>query len=118
MAWNFSSDRPIYLQIVDHIRIDIVIGKYGIGERMPSVRELAAEASVNPNTMQKALSDLEESGLLTSQRTSGRYITENTEILARSKLELANQFAEDYLEKISKLGYTAQEAAELLKNLK
>ncbi|HAN21215.1 MAG: GntR family transcriptional regulator [Clostridiales bacterium GWF2_36_10] len=117
MAWNFLSDRPIYIQIVEHLKIDIISGKYSLGERLPSVRELAFEAAVNPNTMQRAMSELEESGLVTSQRTTGRFVTENVEILARSKLSLANQIAEDYLHKIGELGYSPQEAVELLKNI-
>lgn len=117
MAWNFASDRPIYLQIIEHIQADVICGKYTQGERMPSVRELAAEASVNPNTMQRALSELEESGLLVSQRTTGRFVTEDTSVLARSKLLLANSFAIEFQRKIGELGYSAQDAIELLKNI-
>lgn len=76
MTWELNSDRPIYSQIMDKIKTDIISGKYPVGSKIPSVRELAAEASVNPNTMQKALSELEREGLLFSRRTSGRYITE------------------------------------------
>ena len=72
MPWNLDSDRPIFLQIIEKIRLDIVSGYYQPGDKLPSVRELAAEASVNPNTMQKALSELERTGLVYSQRTSGR----------------------------------------------
>ena len=117
MAWNFTSDRPIYLQIAEHIRIDIISGKYGQGERLPSVRELAVIASVNPNTMQRALSELEASGLVSSQRTTGRFVTENADILARSKLALAKELVNEYLKKTASLGYTPKEAAELLINL-
>lgn len=115
MAWNFASDRPIYLQIAEHIQIDIITGKYSPGERLPSVRELAAVAAVNPNTMQRAFSELENSGLVSSQRTTGRFVTENKDVLARSKLELASEFTQKYLQKIGLLGYSPQEAAELLK---
>jgi len=117
MAWNFTSDRPIFLQIIDHIRIDVICGKYGTGERLPSVRELAADAAVNPNTMQRALSELENSGLLSSQRTTGRFVTEDKDVLERSKLVLANKIAEEYLCKIKEIGYTTQEAIQLLKNI-
>jgi DNA-binding transcriptional regulator YhcF (GntR family) len=115
MAWNFVSDRPIYLQIAEHIRIDIITGVYSSGERLPSVRELAAVAAVNPNTMQRAMSELEDSGLVSALRTTGRFVTEDQDILARSKLSLANEIAEDYLKKTARLGYSPQEAAELLK---
>ena len=71
MAWQFEHDRPIYTQLLEQIRMLIISGVYPIGSRLPSVRDLAAEAAVNPNTMQKALSELERSGLIYSQRTSG-----------------------------------------------
>ena len=77
MPWKLDSNLPIYTQIIEHIQLDIISGLYQPGDRLPSVRDLAAEASVNPNTMQKALSELERSGLLHSQRTSGRFITED-----------------------------------------
>ena len=73
MPWELDNDRPIYLQLMERIQQDIVSGIYKPGDRLPSVRDLAVEAAVNPNTMQKALSELERSGLVYSQRTSGRY---------------------------------------------
>ena len=76
MAWNLNSDRPIYAQILEVIQLRIIAGQYKSGDKIPSVRELAAEAGVNPNTMQKALSELERSGLVMAQRTSGRIVTE------------------------------------------
>ena len=75
MSWNLSKDRPIYLQLVEQIKLQILSGTYSFGERFPSVRELATEAAVNPNTMQKALSALEQEGLLVDSRTNGRYVT-------------------------------------------
>ena len=74
MPWDLDNDRPIYLQLMERIQQDIVAGVYQAGDKLPSVRDLAMEAAVNPNTMQKALSELERNGLLHSQRTSGRYI--------------------------------------------
>ena len=70
MPWNLSSDRPIFLQIVERIEMDIISGVYQPGQRLPAVRELASCAAVNPNTMQRALSELERTGLVYSQRTS------------------------------------------------
>ena len=81
MPWELDNDRPIYLQLMERIQQDIVSGIYKPGDRLPSVRDLAVEAAVNPNTMQKALSELERSGLVYSQRTSGRFITEDTRLL-------------------------------------
>ena len=77
MPWNLDSSRPIYLQIIERVQMDIITGRYQPGDKLPSVRDLAQEAAVNPNTMQKALSELERSGLIYSQRTSGRFITED-----------------------------------------
>ena len=79
MTWNLDNNMPIYLQLMDRIQRDIISGRYGPGDKLPSVRELAVEAAVNPNTMQKALSELERRGLVYSQRTSGRFITEENE---------------------------------------
>ena len=89
MPWNLDSDRPIFIQIIEKIQMDIISGQYAPGDKLPSVRELAQEASVNPNTMQKALSELERTGLVYSQRTSGRYITEDTAMIAELKSTLA-----------------------------
>jgi GntR family transcriptional regulator len=102
------------MQIAEHIRIDIITGVYPPGERLPSVRELAAIAAVNPNTMQRAMSELEESGLVSALRTTGRFVTEDNEILEHTKRSLANEIAQEYLKRISRLGYSREEAAELL----
>ena len=83
MSWTLDNDRPIYLQLMERIQRDIIAGVYQPGDKLPSVRDLALEAAVNPNTMQKALSELERSGLVYSQRTSGRFITEDTEMLTQ-----------------------------------
>ena len=77
MSWNLNPEYPIYTQIMEHITSDIISGTYAPGSKLPSVRELAQTAGVNPNTMQKALSELEHTGLLYSQRTSGRFVTED-----------------------------------------
>ena len=90
MPWELDNDRPIYLQLMERIQQDIVSGIYKPGDRLPSVRDLAVEAAVNPNTMQKALSELERSGLVYSQRTSGRFITEDTRLLDEMKTSLAS----------------------------
>ena len=90
MPWELDNDRPIYLQLMERIQQDIVSGIYKPGDRLPSVRDLAVEAAVNPNTMQKALSELERSGLVYSQRTSGRFITEDTQLLDEMKTSLAS----------------------------
>ena len=105
MAWILDDSRPIYLQIVDLIKTEIIAGVYRPGDKLPSVRDLAMEASVNPNTMQKALTELERSGLVYTQRTNGRFITEDiakmTEIkeqLAKEQIRLAFDQAEKEVE--------------------
>ena len=115
MAWNLQSDRPIYAQLVDQIQRMIVTGIFPAGSRLPSVRELAAEAAVNPNTMQRALVKLEEDGLLYTQLTSGRYVTEETERIMEVKRALAEELIRQFVENMNRLGYTREQSVELLK---
>ena len=114
MAWQMNSDRPIYSQLYDKILIRIVCGIYKAGNRLPSVRELAAEASVNPNTMQKALSQLEWEKLVYTVRTTGRYVTEDTELIGKLRKELADMRISELFEKLQQLGYGKREIKELL----
>lgn len=114
MPWEFEPDRPIYLQLMEHIKMKIVSGEYAPGARLASVRELAAEAAVNPNTMQKAMTELERSGLVFAQRTSGRFITEDGELIKKLRLETARAEAADFLTRLRGMGFSAAEAAELL----
>ncbi|MBR1743293.1 MAG: GntR family transcriptional regulator [Lachnospiraceae bacterium] len=114
MKWNFTDDLPIYQQIMDVIRQGIASGELMAGERLPSVRELALEAEVNPNTMQKALAELEREGLLYSKRTSGRFVSETQEVRNALKKELADGYVSDFLEKMEKLGYGKKEIIALI----
>ena len=118
MLWNFSEDRPIYAQIIEQIKHAVVSGELCAGDKIPPVRELAGDAGVNPNTMQRALAELERTGLVYSQRTSGRFITENTELIAEMKAELANEKTSEFLRDMKQLGYTQLQAAELVKGYK
>ena len=77
MQWQFSNDAPIYTQLIQQVKVGIVTGAFPPGERLPSVRDMATEAGVNPNTMQRALAELERDGLVYSQRTAGRFVTED-----------------------------------------
>ncbi len=115
MAWDLDSDRPIYAQLVERIQMQIVSGQYPPGGKLPSVRDLAAVAAVNPNTMQKAFAELERSGLIITQRTNGRTVTEDEEMIRQIKAELAKEHVDAFFIKMKKLGYTEQEAVELLK---
>lgn len=114
MPWNLNSDRPIFIQIIEKIQMDIISGAYRPGDKLPSVRELAQEASVNPNTMHKALSELERTGLVYSQRTSGRFITEDTIMIDQLKSELAKEVVTEFLETMQKLGFQREETISLL----
>ena len=117
MNWQFSGDRPLYLQLVDHIRRDVVTGVWPPGSRLPGVRELALQAGVNPNTMQRAMTELEQDKLVMAQRTSGRYVTEDAELIARLRMSIAKEVVGEFVQKIEALGYTKQEAASLVKEV-
>ena len=114
MSWEFQSDRPIYAQLMEQIKRRIITGIYPPGEKMPSVRELAAEASVNPNTMQRAFAQLEQEGLLYTQRTSGRFVTEDQQRILEMKTEMADELAKRFLEDMEQLGYNCRQAIEVL----
>ena len=114
MPWNLDSSRPIYLQIIERVQMDIITGRYQPGDKLPSVRDLAQEAAVNPNTMQKALSVLERSGLIYSQRTSGRFITEDKELIHQMKKELAAAEVSAFVAHMKQLGITPEEIRQLL----
>lgn len=114
MPWNLDSSRPIYLQIIERVQMDIITGRYQPGDKLPSVRDLAQEAAVNPNTMQKALSELERSGLIYSQRTSGRFITEDKELIHQMKKELAAAEVSAFVARMKQLGITPEEIRQLL----
>lgn len=105
MAWELNADRPVYTQILEIIRTRIISGIYAPGSRLPSVRELAAEASVNPNTMQRAFVELEKSGLVTIQRGSGRTVTEDITMIEQVQKEIAVLQIKGFFEKMNELGY-------------
>ena len=117
MSWKLDSNLPIYTQIVGHIQLQIVAGRYQPGDRLPSVRDLAAEAAVNPNTMQKALTELERSGLVHSQRTSGRFITEDTTMIESMKEKLATDRIRDFLDAMSQMGFQKKEILKLIEKI-
>ena len=114
MPWNLDSSRSIYLQIIERVQMDIITGRYQPGDKLPSVRDLAQEAAVNPNTMQKALSELERSGLIYSQQTSGRFITEDKELIHQMKKELAAAEVSAFVAHMKQLGITPEEIRQLL----
>jgi GntR family transcriptional regulator len=114
LAWQFNSNRPIYQQIVDEIELRILNGTYEMGMRLPSVRDLAVLAAVNPNTMQRALAELEEMGLVTTQRNTGRTVTTDESAVSRARDSKADLIAETFLMQMKALGLSRKEVLERL----
>ena len=114
MDWEIRDDAPIYSQLVAQIKLGIAAGALSPGERLPSVRDLAAEAGVNPNTMQRALQELERQGLVYSQRTSGRFVTEETDVIENAKRSLADEQVRSFLDAMARLGYMRDDILRLI----
>lgn len=115
MAWELNSDRPIYTQILEKIQMRIISGIYQPGDRLPSVRELAAEANVNPNTMQKAFAELERSGLILTQRNSGRTVTEDTSMIKQVQTQVALSQVQSFFHTMMELGFDKEEILAFVK---
>lgn len=115
MHWQFSNDAPIYAQLIAQIKVGIVAGAFPPGERLPSVRDLATEAGVNPNTMQRAMMELERDGLVYSQRTAGRFVTEDRAMIEAAKRSLAERHIKTFLEAMIRLGYRQEDVLSLLR---
>ena len=113
----FDNERPIYVQLVEKLELDIVSGKFKPGERIASVRELALTAQVNPNTMQKALAELENRGLIYTERTNGKYVTKNQELIEKVKKDLATEKAKIYLNDMKNIGIVGKDAIKYLQEL-
>ena len=114
MQWQFSNDAPIYTQLIWQVKVGIVTGAFPPGERLPSVRDLATEAGVNPNTMQRALAELERDGLVYSQRTAGRFVTEDDTMIDAAKRSLAGRHVKTFLEAMLRLGFRKDEIISLI----
>ena len=109
MGWHFVPQIPVYLQIISRIRADILSGHYPADSQIPSVRQLALEAAVNPNTMQRAFSELERDGLVYTQRTSGRFVTEDAEVLKNLRKNLSKDVIEEMCTRLMRLGLSREE---------
>ncbi|HIY12528.1 MAG TPA: GntR family transcriptional regulator [Candidatus Agathobaculum merdipullorum] len=114
MQWQLRGDRPIYQQLVEILTEQIVSGQLAAGDKVPAVRELAAQAGVNPNTMQRALTDMEREGLMYTNRTSGRYVTEDKEMIEKIREQIASDRIAEFLAGMSQLGFSEQEVYRLL----
>lgn len=117
MDWKFSDELPIYQQIMDGIKQRIATGEWLPGQKLPAVRELAVDAGVNPNTMQKALAELEREGLLYTKRTAGRFVTEQKEVTEGLQEEMVRQQVEEFLTGMKRLGYSISDIIALLQKI-
>lgn len=116
MKWVFHGDAPIYAQLMEQLKAGIVSGQLAPGEKLPPVRDLAAEAGVNPNTMQRALMELEREGLLYAHRTVGRFVTEDCTIIDNARNELAHRYIQSFFHSMEGLGYHPEAILTLLTN--
>lgn len=114
MTWKFDNDKPIYLQLINELKLKIISKELPAGSKLPSVRDFAEEAGVNPNTMQRALSELEREGLVYAQRTSGRFVTEDTSFIKTLRKDYAQTKTEELITALLKLGYTKDELIPLI----
>ena len=116
MSWEFQDHLPIYAQLMDTLKRRIVTGRYLPGEKLPSVRELAAEAGINPNTVQRAFSELEREGLIYTQRATGKYVTENANEIKSARQALAKTQVAEFLSNMQSLGYSVGDVIVLLQS--
>ena len=114
MAWQFSSEKPIYVQVTDQIVSNILTGVYKHGEKLPSVREFAMLAAVNPNTVQRALSELESVGLIETQRNTGKFVTQEEGVIEMAREKRGEVLAAEFLKSMAALGYSVQQTIGLL----
>ena len=117
MPWDLKSDRPIYAQLIEQIELKIISGVYPLGSRLPSVRDMAQDAEVNPNTMQRALVRLEEEGLIITHRTSGRSVTEDAQMIEGVKTKLAQEQILEFLEKMQLMGFKREDLLAVINDM-
>ena len=117
MKFEFSNDTPIYIQLVEQIKKFIISGNLKPGERLPSVRDLALQTKVNPNTMQKALSELEELNLIYTERTNGKFVTDDQKLIDKYKKKYANELSNKYFLNMQSIGFEKKEVIKYLKEL-
>ena len=116
MSFDFNNDTPIYLQIIEHIKTMIISKKYLPNQKLPSVRDLSLFFEVNPNTIQKALSELENMGLIYTERTNGKFVTENEKIIEKITNETLRKMIDNFYESMEKIGLDKKQVLDLLKN--
>ena len=114
MSFNFNDELPIYLQIIEHIKMQIISKKYLPNQKIPSVRELSFELEVNPNTVQKALFELENIGLIYTERTNGKFVTDNEQLIEDTKNQTIQKMIDEFYVSMNKLGIDNEQVLQIL----
>ena len=117
MAWKFTSDRPVYIQLADRVKKLVLSGQYEAGAQIPTVRQLAVEAAVNPNTVQHAFTELEDEGLIISKGTMGRFVTEDQQIIGAVRKEMALKIAKNFAMEMEQLSMESEEVMALVREV-
>lgn len=117
MAWSFTADRPVYIQVAERIRRRVITGEYKVGTQIPSVRQIAMEATVNPNTVQRALVELETEGLLETRGTLGRFVTEDVSVIERGKQSMIHSLVNSFITDAMRLGLTKEQIEAAVKEV-
>ena len=117
MEFVFDNNIPIYIQLLDYLKIYLISGVFKSGEKLPSVREFATSFKVNPNTMQKALSELESMKLIYTERTNGKFVTEDKELIEKLKDEYALTLAKSYFQGMKRIGLGKAESIKYLERI-
>ena len=117
MEWKIDNNKPVYIQLVEQLKVKIISGEIELDSKLDSVRSLAADAMVNPNTMQKALAELEREGFVYSKRTSGRFVTDNKELIEHERKNLVKENVQNTLDTLINLGYTNEEILNLVEEI-
>ena len=115
MEWNLDDSRPIWPQLKEQLLREIIAGRYAMGGPFPTLRDLAEDAGVNRNTMQRAMADLEADGFLITNRTAGRVVTTDENLIGEMKRKLAEQNVEKFIGEMAAIGYTAEDVVEMIK---
>lgn len=117
MEWKIDNNKPVYIQLVEQLKVKIISGEIELDSKLDSVRSLAADAMVNSNTMQKALAELEREGFVYSKRTSGRFVTDNKELIENERKNLVKDNVKKTLDTLINLGYTNEEILNLVEEI-
>ncbi len=117
MEMTFDNNIPIYIQVLEYMKIYLISGVFKCGERLPSVREFSTTFKVNPNTMQKALAELESMDLIYTERTNGKYVTQNTELIEKLKDEYATTLAKSYFQGMKRIGLGKADSIKYLEGI-